>query len=273
MKFLEFLELEMTPPGNYGWFHIIFLVLILCATAALIIFARDVTDKKFRRIVLITWIVLLAFEIYKQIIFTFKVKDGVVEASYQWYSFPFQFCSSPLYVLPFIAFLKDGKVRNALMAFASTFMLFGGLAVMFYPNDVFCEYIGINIQTMVHHGFQLAIGVYIAVYNRKKLSIKFIWPAVIVFACFAVTAIAINEIGHAALPDHTFNMFFISRHHACTLPVLGMFYGDPANPLLPYPAFLIMYLVGFCLVALIIYTVEWALIVKTTNKNAKFYQA
>lgn len=273
MKFLEFLEKQMTPPGNYGWFHLLFLVLIIGVIVALIVFARDVSENKFRRIVLITWIVSLVFEIYKQIIFTFKVNNGVIEASYQWYSFPFQFCSSPLYVLPLIAFLKDGKVRNALMAFASTFMLFGGLAVMLYPNDVFCEFIGINIQTMVHHGLQLAMGIYIAVYNRKKLSFKFMWPGVIVFACFAVVAIAINEIGHAVLPEHTFNMFFISRHHACTLPVLSMFYSDPANPLLPYPLFLIMYLIGFCLVALIMYTVEWALIVKTTNKNAKFYQA
>ena len=273
MKFLEFLEKEMPTPGNYGWFHILSLVLIIGAIAALIVFARDASDKKFRRIVLITWIIMLAFEIYKQIIYTFRVSDGTLEISYQWYSFPFQFCSSPLYVLPFIALLKDGKVRNAFMAFASTFMLFGGLAVMIYPNDVFCPTIGINIQTMIHHGFQLGIGIYIAVYNRKKLSIKFMWPAVIVFACFAVVAIALNEIVHAAVPDQTFNMFFISRHHACTLPILSTFYSDPSNPMLPYPAFLILYLIGFCFVALVIYTFEWLLIVKTTNKNAKFYQA
>lgn len=273
MKFLEFLENEMPVPGNYGWFHIVSLILIIGVIAVLIIFARNVSDKKFRGIVLGAWIIMALLEIYKQVIYTYRVVGGTLEVSYQWYAFPFQFCSSPLYVLPFIALLKDGKVRNALMAFASTFMLFGGLAVMFYPNDVFCPTIGINIQTMIHHGFQLAIGVYIAVYNRKKLSIKFMWPAVIVFGCFAVVAIALNEIVHAAVPDQTFNMFFISRHYGCTLPILSTFYSDPANPMLPYPAFLILYLIGFCFVALVIYTFEWLLIVKTTNKNAKFYQA
>jgi len=273
MKFIEFLQKTMPIPTSYGWFHIVSIVVILAIIVCLILFARNAKDKTFRGIILAAWIVIIFFEINKQITFSFSVTDGKVVASYQWYIFPFQFCSTPFYVLPFIALLKDGKVRNALMAFAATFMLFGGLVVMIYPNDVFCDYIGINIQTMIHHGLQLATGVYIAVYNRKKLSIKFMWPAAIVFAGFVVIAISLNEILHVAVPDHTVNMFFISRHHACTLPILSSFYNDPTNPKVPYVLFLLIYFVGFCLAALVVYTLEWLLIVKTSNKNAKFYQA
>ena len=39
---------------------------------------------------------------------------------------------------------------------------------MIYPNDVFSTQLGISIQTMVHHGMQVVLGVYVSVYNRNK---------------------------------------------------------------------------------------------------------
>jgi hypothetical protein len=66
--------------------------------------------------------------------------------------------------------------------------------------------------------------------------------------------------------DETFNMFFISPHFPCTLPVLSGIYGK-----IPYPAFLLLYLVGFALIAAIILGAEIgvaALIRKCGKKQA-----
>ena len=72
--------------------------------------------------------------------------------------FPFIFVQSPMYIAPIAAFLRPGKVRQAILNFLGTFGLFGGLAVMIYAQPVFITTIGINIQTMVHHGAQVVLG-------------------------------------------------------------------------------------------------------------------
>ncbi|MBR2024679.1 MAG: YwaF family protein, partial [Clostridia bacterium] len=167
-RILNLLEATMETPTNFGWFHLMFVVIVILTTIFLCVKFRDCDDKIFRRIALISWIVIVALEIYKQIIFSYNYDNGVVTWDYQWYAFPYQFCSTPLFTLPFVIFLKDGKIRDAFILYMSTFSLFAGLAVFAYPNDVFIDTIGINIQTMVHHGLQIVFGIYFAVYSRKK---------------------------------------------------------------------------------------------------------
>ena len=48
--------------------------------------------------------------------------------------------------------------------------------------------------------------------------------------------------------DETFNMFYISRHFECSLPILSMIY-----PKVPYLVFFLIYTLGFILVAMLIY--------------------
>ena len=145
---------KMPEPTNYGWFHLMFVVLAIAAIVLLCIFARNLKDKTFRRIIMWCWIVMLVLEIYKQLIYSVHEYDGQAYWRYQWYAFPFQLCSTPLYLLPFVAFMKEGKVRDSIISFICTFAMFGGLVVFLYPNDVFVETIGINFQTMIHHGLQ-----------------------------------------------------------------------------------------------------------------------
>ena len=255
-RFVALLQAEMTTPPSYGLFHITAFLLTILAAALLVWRFRDTEDKTVRRLLLTAWIVLVALEVYKQLVFSMSVSDGVAEWSYQWYAFPFQFCSSPLYVLPFAAFLKEGRAKDAVMSFLSTFALFAGLAVMIYPGDVFISMIGINIQTMVHHGSQVFIGLFMAARNRRRYSFKFLLLGVIPFVILSAIAMGLNEAVHIlltnrGLTDTVFNMFFISRHHDCTLPVLSSI-----APMLPYPVFLMVYLVGFVLAAGIVFGLE-----------------
>ena len=255
-KIIMCLQAEMETPALYGPFHILFVLLTIACATFLIWKFRDADEKTERRILLITWITITILEIYKQIVFSMEVDDGAATWSYTWYAFPFQFCSSPLYVLPFAIFLKEGRARDACMSFLSTFALFGGLAVMIYPGDVFTRMIGINIQTMVHHGSQVFIGLFLAARNRRRYSLKFFLLGIIPFVILSAIAMGLNEGVHVflmnkGLTDTVFNMFFISRHHSCTLPVLSAI-----EPLLPYPAFLMLYFFGFILAAGIIFGLQ-----------------
>lgn len=251
-KLIEFASAEMPEPTAYGWFHLMFIGLCIVASVLMCVFFRNASDRGERTAVFILWLIIFVLEIYKQLIFTFEVVDGKVVGDYQWYIFPFQLCSTPLYTLPFVAFLPNGKLRDAMTGYTIAFSIFGGLCVYVFPGDVFIETIGINIQTMVHHGIQIVAGVYLASKYRHRLNLRYYLEGGVVFIGMVVLAMAMNIGVHHALRaagnDETFNMFYLSPYHECTLPVLSAIY-----PLVPYPVFLAIYVVGFILAAAVIF--------------------
>lgn len=262
-KIVYALQIGMETPTLYGAWHIVFLLLTIAASVLLVWRYRDASDRTLRKLLLVIWVVMVALEVYKQLVFSMDVSDdGVASWAYQWYAFPFQFCSTPLFALPFLIWMKEGRVRDAIMAFLSTFSLFAGLAVMLYPADVFIGMIGINIQTMVHHGVQVALGVLLAARYHHRLDRRFYLGSLAVFSVFAAVAMALNLGVHALLvaggSDATFNMFFISPYHDCTLPVLSAI-----DPLVPYPVFLLIYLVGFAVVSAIMLGLEKGIVTLT----------
>ena len=274
MLFLEkihnFFDYQIACPVSYGGFHIVSLILIASITVAICKLSKDKDEKTERKIAFWFWIVILSLEIYKQLNYSISFEDGNFVWDYRWYIFPFQFCSSPLYVLPLVAFLPSGKVREALVAFLATFSLFAGLAVCIYPNDVYVETLGIDIQTTIHHGSQVILGIFFALkrlplvtLNRKK---NYLLGAVSVFSAFAGVAMLLNIAGYHLLNafgiDETFNMFFISPYFDCTLPILSLI-----DDLIPYPVFLILYLLGFALVAFIMMSLLNFLVVTFTKKK------
>lgn len=254
-KIIHSLQGTMECPTSYGWFHIMFIVIITLGTILICKYFKDCTEKTTNKIVMICWIIIAVLELYKQIEFSFSFTDGKSIWDYQFYAFPFQLCSTQLYILPFIFLLKEGKLRNAMIAYIMTFSFFGGLAVFVYPNDVFVETIGINIQTMIHHGLQILIGIFLFVKYRKEYNFKFYVRSIYVFLCLLLIAFTLNIVVHNILisagNDETFNMFYIGPYHDCSLPLLSLIY-----PKVPYVVFFLIYMLGFILISFIIYKVE-----------------
>ena len=247
-EIIEFLDLEMETPQMYGWFHILSMVLTALTTVAICIFFKNPSEKTVRRILLTTSLVVILLEIYKQINFTFSYDGEKITADYQWYAFPFQFCSTPMYVGLLASLIKNEKIHKCLCAYLSTFALFAGAAVMFYPQTVFLPTIGINIQTMVCHGSMICIGIFLLFSGYVKIEHKTILKAIPIFAVALITAVCMNEIAHLSglLETETFNMFFISPYCEPSLPVLSLI-----QPLVPFPIELIIYIIGFSLAAYI----------------------
>ncbi len=257
-KILVFLQGTMEEPVSYGWFHILFIILVTAVTVFLCVKFKDSGDKTVNIICLIAWIVMVVFELYKQIVYTFNYENGVSSWDYQWYAFPFQLCSTPLYLLPFIAFLKDGKSRDAVIAYIMTFSMFGGLVTFVYPEQVFISMTGINIQSMLHHGLQIIIGVFLFVNKRKQVNLKYVLKGFIVFAIMMAIALLLNIVVYNIFVvrgiDETFNMFYIGPYFDCTLPLLSIFY-----PMMNKILFIILYFVCFCLIAVIMYYIMFGI--------------
>ncbi len=241
---MEFLASKMPTPTMFGWFHLVAWAIVI-GLCILLILTRKSDSEKRSRIVLLTFsITAIVLEVYKQVLFAYNNNW-----QYEWYAFPFQFCSTPLYVALIAGLVKEGKFRDALMSFLGTFGLFAGLAVMVFPGDVFMKYIGINIQTMVVHGGMVVVGIYCIISKRSKPTIKNFFTGVLVFVCLAAIADIMNIIVYhsGVLHGATFNMFYISPYFKCTLLVLKEFY------FLPYPVFLLLYVAGFTLAGFLMF--------------------
>ena len=257
VSLFEFLRAEIDMPPAYGTFHIVSLILTIACAVLLCVFFRDCNNITMRFLLLGVWIVLVALEVLEQfVIGTSVLESGALSFSYHWYRFPFQLCSTSLWILPFIILLPPGRVRNGLMGYIALFSFAAGLIVMVYPGDVFSYPIITNVHTMVHHGSQVALGVFFMAHERKKYNMRYFVGGVITFIGLLATACLLNEVAHEIFlaygfdPLPTFNMFYVSPYFPCTLPLLSEIYAA-----VPYLVFLCIYTFGFILIGFIVYFV------------------
>ena len=84
----------MEKPKAYGAFHLVFMIggLFLCVLFAFLL--RKASDKANKIIIFSCGAFLAVCEVYKQLFYTFYIGEG----SYQWWIFPFQLCSVPMYL-------------------------------------------------------------------------------------------------------------------------------------------------------------------------------
>lgn len=246
---LRTLDAKMEEPELFGWFHITFLLLSFIAAAILCLLHKNASQERVRNITFGVAVAVIILEVYKQVNYSFSYADGNVAFQYQWYAFPWQFCSMPMYVGFLAGIFRKGRIHDCLCAFLSTYAVFAGLCVMFYPETVFIDTIGINIQTMICHGSMITVGIYLLYSGYVKLEHKTILKAIPVFLVSVLTAVILNEIAFqlGLLNDHEFNMFFISPYCEPSLPVYSLVQNAVA-----YPWCLFIYVIAFTLAAYLI---------------------
>ena len=241
-KIIDILKLSTTTPKMYGWVHILSLILSIALGILLSIVFKKANERTVRRILLITSLITIALEIYKQFVFSFSFDGQAVTFDYQWYAFPLQFCSTPMYISLLAAFIKKKWLHETLCAYLATYGLFAGLAVMFYPATVFIEIVGINIQTMVCHGLMVSIGIFLLATGYVKPKHSSMLKALCLFTSIVGVIMILNEVVYYSgiLNGETLNLFFISRHYEPSLAVYSIF-----QNLVPYPFCVFFYVFGF----------------------------
>lgn len=246
---LRTLDAKMEEPELFGWFHIAFLLLSFVAAAILCLLHKNASQRRVRNTVFGVAVAVALLEVYKQINYSFSYSDGNVIFQYQWYAFPWQFCSMPMYVGFLAGIFRKGRIHDSLCAFLATYAVFAGLCVMFYPATVFVETIGINIQTMICHGSMITVGIYLLYSGYVKLEHKTILKALPVFVISILCAALLNEIAFRSglLENHEFNMFFISPYCEPSLPVYAQ-----VQEAVAYPWCLLIYVLAFTLAAYLV---------------------
>lgn len=243
---LRILDAKMTEPQPYGAFHLtVFALSIIVGIGLGLWHKKSGSPERVRRIILWTSVTVALLEIYKQINYSFSYEDGVSFA-FNWSAFPWQFCSTPMYVGLLAGLTRKGKLHESLCAYLATYSMFAGLIVMIIPTSIYVETIGINIQTSFCHGSMIAIAIYLMYSGYVKVEHKTILKAIPVFVVAVAVAMILNEVGYLTglTEEHYFNMFYFSRHEDPHLPIYSL-----VQPLVPYPVSLVIYIGGFTLAA------------------------
>lgn len=250
---LDLFELKMREPVAYApfeqsWFHYLSLLVMVVYTVLLTLRFKNTNEKGVQRTLRNIGIALILFEIYKQVTFSYNT-DG--SWSYSWYAFPFQFCSTAMYMMLIVGMSKNKHMYDYGLSFLATFTLFAGLAVMFYPVTVFVDTIGINIQTMFYHGSMAAVGLALVFSGKVSHKLQTLVKGMVPMTTLILMAVLMNGLFNRFMQDAgTFNMFFINPAYESGLVIL-----TDIQPHVSPVMFILIYFFGISFVSLLTFEI------------------
>ncbi len=195
---------KMERPAAYGSFHLIFSVVGIALCVILAYFLRNLGEKGNRRLLLGLGIFLILSEIYKQVFHYYVFGNG----SYQWWIFPFQLCSVPMYLCVIAPLLKQGMIQKSMYNFMMIFNLLGGFMAFVEPSGICHEYWTLTLHAFIWHMLLVFIGLYLAFSGRGGKTMKDYRYAAITFVVLCVVAFCINVI-FRDVSGGSINMFFV----------------------------------------------------------------
>ncbi len=116
------------------------------------------TSIRFRPFFFYCGLLMAASEIWKQYCLTFLVNHG----TYNWWYFPFQLCSTPMYILLFLPHIKKERLCNACLTFLMSFGLLGGIAVFADTTGLHYPLPALTIHSYTWHILLIVIGCFAA---------------------------------------------------------------------------------------------------------------
>lgn len=173
------------------------------------------------RILFFCGCLLAATELYKQLFLFYKIQHQ----SYDWWFFPFQLCSLPMYLCLILPLLSSGRAKTALCTFMQDYNLIGGLAALIIPDGFRHIHWTLTLHGYFWHSLLILIGILIAVSGRSDLSRRGFGDTIPCFALFCMIATVINLLA----PGHgRADMFYISPYVPSSQPIfheLSLFLG------------------------------------------------
>lgn len=247
VELLKALKNKMPEPTWFGWYHLLWLGILLVACVLIYIFRKKISKRAVNITLLVVGIVLVLLEGIKQIERSVGIDGaGDIVWHYPPSDFPFQLCSTAMYVMLLAGLIRKGKVHGALMSYLVTYSLFAGVLVMIYPLGVYVESIFINIHTMIWHSSMCIMGFLILATRSVDFKVKSVIKATIVFVILLVMAILMNVFAHMIVPDEYFNMYYIGPYYPNNFVILQDIYQR-----VPWVVFLFIYTFGFALASLV----------------------
>ena len=205
--------------------------------------------------------VFIALEIFK-ITFRLIVKEGADLTL-----IPFQICSIPMYLLPFIYFMKEGKLKQAFIGYVSFQSFTSAFFYFVRPAAALnTAYVAITIHSVLWHSLMVASGVYamIAYGLLTKEGFRSFIYSYILWVVTVVIAVILNIILIKANPGTPLNLFYIAPNSTFKYPLLSILFKEPK----PYLPFLLVYLVYYFIGGVSVYGIGCGIRALATKKKA-----
>ena len=251
-KVLYILQGEMETPKAFGWFHFIWIFLVVASLIFLYKKRKNYSEKQLKIVLGVYGIIAFLLELAKQLIWSFNYDavTQVVTWDYQWYAAPFQLCTTPIFVCITCLFLKKGKFRNSLLSYVAYATILGSIVTILLPDSCFTSDILVNIHTMWLHCGSLVVSIYLLMTGVVKIEKQNLKNAIKVFLVFVLLAQSLNIIiyNSGILNGETFNMFYISPYFVTHLPVFKTIQEN-----VPFIIYFMIYIFAISLGATIIY--------------------
>ena len=107
------------------------------------------------RVFFLCGVLMLCSEIWKQLVLTFTLNHG----TYNWWYFPFQLCSIPMYILLAYPWVRRESARRMLLAFLMSFCLLGGIAVFADTSGLMYPLPALTVHSWIWHFLLILIGI------------------------------------------------------------------------------------------------------------------
>lgn len=240
-SWIEHTALPMTAPMPYGTFHIIITLIGVLSAFLLAWKLKDCQGKNFRRILFLCGLILTISEVYKQL-FLYEIVTG---GTYDWWYFPFQLCSLPMYLCLFFPLLRHTPSQKIVCTFLQDFGLLGGVMALLEPSGLMQPYWNLTLHGFFWHFLLIFIGLFIGFSGRSAGGINGYRKVFPLLAMFCLVATVINVVTQGAA-----DMFYISPYYPVTQVVYYQFslrYGIGVG--------IMLYLISICIGGLICHTV------------------
>lgn len=210
---LEMTAWRMDPPELFGSFHVLVTGITLLAAALLAALvtapmrqplpegrhfglsgsgtvntvSHDPRELKLIRVLSVCGWILILMEIFKQLFLYYTVNGG----AYDWWYFPFQLCSVPMYLCILLPAVK-GRLRDAFLTFMAGYTFISAFAALVYPQDFLRSYTVLTAHGFLWHGILFFISLTIALSGLSDLSVRGFAQATLLFLILCVMAAGIN---------------------------------------------------------------------------------
>ena len=205
LRWLETTAWPMTPPLPFSAFHLLFALIGIPACALLARKLRRLTEKACLRLFFGCGVILAASESYKQLFLFYIVNGG----HYDWWYFPFQLCSLPMYLCLALPFLSR-PWKRILCTFMYNYNLMGALMVFLDPSGLMHPYWTLTLHSFLWHLILIFLGLLAAFSGMASASLRDFGRATLLFAICCLIATAINVAAH---PLGNADMFYITPYY------------------------------------------------------------
>ena len=236
MPLLNMTSWRMDAPKLFGSFHFI---ASLAAAIIAAVFAVSVSkrkDIKTVRVLAIAGWILVILEIWKQLFLFYIVNNG----AYDWWYFPFQLCSVPMYLCMLLPWTGKRR-RKTYLTFIGGYTFISAVAALIYPEDILRSYTALTVHGFIWHGLLLFISLVVLLTGSADASARGLLRAFGLFAVLCCIAVGINVFAEPimqttpGLPHRWAAMFYLNPYHISPQPLVGTIQktaGIPAGLLL-----------------------------------------